>query len=150
MKLVNMTTFVLEQVKDVENAGVSYTLAVINKYANFLKQELTLGMFVPVDEKGNVLEEPKPLKGCEYWEEQELGCDWIIYRKAKTKVLFEGFEVNNTDDDRKRVTNKKGLSVFRFSKNSGWVISEIAKDYIVENLVKWDLTLTDHAKSLIF
>ena len=33
----------------------------IYKYANFLSQKLELCMFVPCDEKGNVLEEPTEL-----------------------------------------------------------------------------------------
>lgn len=64
-KLVRMTDFILE----------SDDLQGIKKYAEFLRQPLTLGMFVPCDRDGKPLEEIK----------------WI---KAKQEVLFEGFEWN--------------------------------------------------------
>lgn len=73
-------------------------------YANFLKQPLKLEMFVPCDEDGNVLEEPEEFK------------DWIVsdhyfnasesvthqcrmYKKAKEKVLFEGFSFKEETAD---------------------------------------------------
>lgn len=59
-----------------------YKLDRIRNYANFLKQPLTLGMFVPCDEDGNVL------KDCGLIPCYELD----KYRKAKDRCLFEGFE----------------------------------------------------------
>ena len=58
-----MTDFVLEQNEKIkkEKYGIeSYysTMQVSINYANFLKQPLNLGMFVPCDKIGNVLEEP--------------------------------------------------------------------------------------------
>ena len=97
MKLISMTDFVLEQSEKIkkEKYGIeSYynTMQVSINYANFLKQPLNLGMFVPCDEDGNVLEKPSAesyiiLETCEYSKE------WIDYKKAKEKVLFEGFEL---------------------------------------------------------
>ena len=54
MKLISMTDFVLE-LETNEHWAQDYTKCV--KYANFLKQPLTLGMFVPCDEDGNFLPE---------------------------------------------------------------------------------------------
>jgi len=88
MKLISMTDFVLE-LETNEHWAQDYTKCV--KYANFLKQPLTLGMFVPCDEDGNFLEEPKEKN---YSKENNLfAYDLFEYQQAKERVLFEGFEV---------------------------------------------------------
>ena len=59
--LIPMTDFVLEQLNE-QNSRTKPMREVFNsleKYAKFLKQPLKLEMFVPCDEEGNVLEEPK-------------------------------------------------------------------------------------------
>lgn len=78
MKLISMTDFVLTK-------DSTY----IFKYANFLKQPLELWMFIPCNDNGVVLEEPKTdfkyLKG-------SVGYDEVKeYNQAKERVLFEGF-----------------------------------------------------------
>ena len=96
MKLISMTNFVLEEDKkrhiDEEYTSFDF-MDSVTKYASFLKQPLELGMFIPVDEDGNVLKEPKK----EYYSNEELAKDyfrqdWIEYVRAKEKVLFEGFK----------------------------------------------------------
>jgi hypothetical protein len=64
MKLISMTDFVLEQ----NNFKVFRNQQILN-YANFLKQPLELWMFVPCDENGDVLEEPKTK-----WKSNEERC----------------------------------------------------------------------------
>jgi hypothetical protein len=94
MKLIKMTDFVLAEkltlnIKGYEKEFISN----VSNYAKFLKQPLELGMFVPVDEDGRVLNEP------EYYDLWKVGIapndsqDEICfkYQKAKEKVLFEGF-----------------------------------------------------------
>ena len=85
MKLISMTDFVLKNEKQPYVEGTKYKDLV--NYAKFLKQPLKLGMFVPCDEDGNILEKPSAesyiiLETCEYSKE------WIDYKKAKEKVLF--------------------------------------------------------------
>lgn len=85
MKLLSMIDFVLENAKQPYVEGTKYKDLV--NYAKFLKQPLNLGMFVPCDEDGNILEKPSAesyiiLETCEYSKE------WIDYKKAKEKVLF--------------------------------------------------------------
>ncbi|WP_353166399.1 hypothetical protein [Empedobacter brevis] len=106
MKLISMTDFVLEQ--DNKNTYISFCLKVL-KYAQFLKQPLTLGMFVPCDEEGNVLEEPTMEKyGYYSSNHQEEQSGWMYeegedkyyeafekHQQAKERVLFEGFELKN-------------------------------------------------------
>ena len=99
--LVPMTDFVLEQTKnfnavvydDLETASINL-IERIENYANFLKQPLKLEMFVPCDEDGNVLEEPKIEE--EYVDEHTTQI-FAQYQydldKAKEKVLFEGFKI---------------------------------------------------------
>lgn len=95
MKLISMTAFVLEQepkldesYKVAENAIES-----IFKYANFLKKPLTLGMFVPTDEDGNVLEEPREDDHSFYTHNNKSVQE--EYSEAKERVLFEGFELSD-------------------------------------------------------
>ena len=67
MKLISMTDFVLgieqnsytktEKYNIIEWQSKCESFDKIIKYANFLKQPLKLGMFVPCDENGNVLED---------------------------------------------------------------------------------------------
>ena len=90
--LIPMTDFVLEQLNE-QNSRTKPMREVFNsleKYAKFLKQPLKLEMFVPCDEEGNVLEEPKIEE--EYVDEHTTQI-FAQYQydldKAKEKVLFE-------------------------------------------------------------
>ena len=94
--LVPMTDFVLEQLNE-QNSRTKPMREVFNsleKYATFLRQPLKLEMFVPCDEEGNVLEEPKIEE--EYVDEHTTQI-FAQYQydldKAKEKVLFEGFKI---------------------------------------------------------
>lgn len=104
MKLISMIDFVLEQTKLLRE-DLSDTLAIqygkyldrIEQYANFLKQPLTLGIFVPCDEKGNILRKPNYYSCFEdnsYLTQPDLinleNCE--RYQKAQQNVLFEGFD----------------------------------------------------------
>ena len=89
MKLISMTFFVLQRdITDIKQRDS------IVKYANFLKLPLKLEMFVPCDEDGNVLEEPKI--EAEYVDERTTQI-FAQYQydldKAKEKVLFEGIPI---------------------------------------------------------
>lgn len=111
MKLISMIDFVLEQEKywnyettGLENSIRKYKDCVlqINNYAKFLKQPLKLEMFVPCDENGNLLEEIMFSEQVHiylnYQEKQDYVKRCDVYKKAKEKVLFEGFYVKNDDD----------------------------------------------------
>lgn len=85
-----MTDFVLMQNENLKTAPEAYDqyLQFVN-YANFLKQPLTLGMFVPCDENGNVLGEPT---FDNYMQPKEMLKQDEVYQKAKEKVLFKEFD----------------------------------------------------------
>ncbi|KUY28046.1 hypothetical protein [Elizabethkingia ursingii] len=104
-KLISMTDFVLSK----ERASGYYESQIdfydgeckdkanIIAYAQFLKQPLALWMFVPCDENNVSLEEPTSIKwvyGCEQYFEQDKA--WKEYKKAKSRVLFEGFEIEKS------------------------------------------------------
>ena len=101
MKLISMTEFVLERsLKDISEYTVidafkdgAKVMNEIFSYAKFINQPLTLGMFVPCDEDGNVLEEPEyhePHSENEIGDYQELRDK---FEEAKSKVLLDGFEL---------------------------------------------------------
>lgn len=95
--LISMTDFALEQGETSTidtDQGDWYCMELekldkIREYAKFLKQKLELWMFVPCDENGNVLEVvPYYADGIEKVNE---------YKKAKGKVIFDGFDIIHND-----------------------------------------------------
>ena len=95
--LVPMTDLVLEQLNE-QNSRTKPMREVFNsleKYATFLRQLLKLEMFVPCDDEGNILEEPQMIERKVAFDEVDYDYneeEVIVYKKAKEKVLFEGFE----------------------------------------------------------
>ena len=104
MKLKSLTDYVLELEKNwnYESTGLQNSirkykdcLFQIHNYASFLKQKIKLEVFVPCDEKGNVLKEPYEV----YDDETEEFIDYTVdFHEAKNKVLFEDFYVKKDDD----------------------------------------------------
>ena len=102
MKLISMTDFFLKNAPKFNPLGNEEQASIfdlIHKYAKFLKQPLTLGMFVPCDEHGIVLAEPN-IDNSEYYTINNNGyLDRVmfkdnleIYEQAKEKVLFKEFD----------------------------------------------------------
>jgi hypothetical protein len=93
MKLISMTDFLLEQVKvlihgkDPANIKKYDYVLRTTAYARFLKQPLELWMFVPSDEDGSVLEEPKEGNTANL---ESLEISFSKYQQAKERCLFEG------------------------------------------------------------
>ena len=91
--LISMVEFVLQQEKKgLQNTDRHLRFGTILNYAKFLSQPLKLEMFVPVDENGNVLEEPNPIHtfGLEPEDYEYDDNEVEIYRTALSKVLFDG------------------------------------------------------------
>ena len=98
MKLISMADFVLEQVKNAKyeefhQVNETFVNKVIN-YAKLLKQPLKLWVFVPCDEDGDVLKEPKDFD-CFM---QGIGGNIDVtyqeykhYQQAKERCLLDGF-----------------------------------------------------------
>ena len=141
MKLISMTDFVLERNQPMQNGLVRRVNSEYHKiihYANFLKQPLTLGMFVPCDKDMNFFEEPKfPHLGSENQDEYIKNYQTKIkeYQEAKEHVLFDGFCFN---DYFEFVTNGK-ISIDKNDMSST----------LIEQLVGSELLLTESAKKQI-
>jgi hypothetical protein len=134
-KLIPMTDFVLEQYSFDEQLYRD-TLKNIVNYANFLKQPLTLGMFVPCDEDGKPLEE---IKDQEYPNNVEYSEEIEQYDKARERLLFEGFNYDEEDD-----------VVFYFDKSNHYNQIDLSEyDHTIEDLVDLNLPLTETAKKQI-
>lgn len=105
MKLISMTDFVLNQKQSEsfnEKTFINESLISLEKirnYANFLKQPLNIGMFVPCDDDGNIFEEPKIEDyfddGFNFEFNQKHFKDVVLeeYYNAKEKVLFENIPI---------------------------------------------------------
>ena len=139
--LQSMTDFVLKidgivkQPEDQDTDDWSLScFSVIENYANFLKQPLQLGFFVPCDENGNVLEEPKHISETKFNMFDEGGLykaysdNLKLYIQAKERVLFKGFSIR-TENKRKYVS-MEGYEIER-SLLSGhkMTIEDLANDW---------------------
>ncbi len=142
-RLKSMTDFVLEQnekIKKYKYGIESYysTMQVSINYANFLKQTLKLEMFVPCDEDGNVLEEPKIEE--EYVDEHTTQI-FAQYQydldKAKEKVLFEGIEFRKNGGVNFLTIKEDTFAFFDFNVKF--------KNLTIEYLIQYDLQLTENA-----
>ena len=71
----------------------------IINYAKFLKQPLKLEMFVPCDEDGEILDEPKDYEQGLPNMMTEYNDEIYRYKQAKEKVLFEGIELISETDE---------------------------------------------------
>lgn len=136
MKLISMTDYVLENITEVSDiTNFSYSLLKLKKvknYANFLRQPLTLGMFVPCDDAENVLEEP-------FWQvEFEKGKVASInliekskqYQQAKSKVLFEfdgGINLIRNKENFFIIEDKNGVYLRTLKNNTSNTVESLLK-----------------------
>lgn len=67
----------------------------IINYAKFLRQPLTLGLFVPVDEEGNVIDNENRYPALQEALNLKLDED---YAKARENVLFEGVKIKHREN----------------------------------------------------
>lgn len=136
IKLISMTDFVIQQRSELMFKELGKACC---KYADFLKKPLQLGFFVPCDENGNVLNEPKDWKVYESGGSAFMNMDEISpcqeYKKAKERVLL-------------KVECKIGICN---EKPAIWINdrgAQIINDFkflTIEDLVHWNFELTDSA-----
>lgn len=98
-QLIPMTDFVIEYYSNEGYADLQ-TLKMMINYAQFLKKKLSIGMFVPVDEYGNILKMPANYP---VWKSRKSRTEGLIndaeetefkkYKKAEAKCFFTGFEI---------------------------------------------------------
>lgn len=100
MKLIKMTDFVLSFGTESNRYNYEQAYDLISSYARFLKTNLNLGMFIPCDEKFNILKQPnhyrRYLSKDYLTENPKMSEKWIEkceeYKKAESKILFKYFE----------------------------------------------------------
>ena len=160
MELISCTDYVLKKGK--EQIHFRSISSHIQFYAEFLKQPLTLGMFIPTDKEGNVLEK------CNDSCIEGFDCPCFNngtkqqYQEALDRVLFEGFtykrtptsECANTGHGRVEgyvetiVANDKRVYYKHFHNNK--LGESVDWEYkIIEDLTSLGLTLTPNAIKLI-
>ena len=128
-QLIKMSDYVLEQIEKLKNSEINILQFRnnIEAYANFLKQPLTIGMFVPCDRYKNVLKEPYLFNE---------------YQQAKAKVLFKGFDVDFEDGIIIPFLGKYPIVFFDNSDSNKWILSDKFKT--IEDLIPYNLELTDN------
>lgn len=163
--LKSMVAFVKEQIKNVELDGTGSVLGKIGNYANFLDQILNLGMFVPCDLDGNVLDSTystEPDRN-DYFNDEGGNLElyhhnmklWREYKEAKKRVLFEGLIVEKDMHNKTKRTfcfigNKRIFHVLEFHSGELKVGFDLFHDFnTIENLTKLAFELTPSAKKLI-
>ena len=152
MKLISMTDYVLK-INDNEPKAKNFSsfteianykkegFEKIFNYAKFLKQPLTLGMFVPCDEDGNVMEEPNHFPTGNNTLEVEVQNKKNQFQQAKERVLFEGFEVDFSDGVINPFLEQYPIGFYDLKE---WVLSDKFKT--IEDLTPYNLTLTNNVK----
>ena len=112
-----------------------------SKFDLFVKQPLELWMFIPCDEKGNVLHFPE----FESWKgtDDEHNEAMVKYYEAKDRVLFEGFIVSKNNGNI-IVTNGK-ISILFSIRNFIKHIDSNVRIESIDDLTKYNLTLTESA-----
>lgn len=162
--LISMTSFVKKVLNEDRPCDRGAILDEIGNYAEFLSQPLTLRMFVPCDENGNVLTDTSPLdyqrevfKG-EFQFKSDLHLERYInlekeYSKAKSRVLFEGFEYKKAefcDEPMLEVFIPKTDIAFIYDcEDKNFEVEEDIWGEDVESLIKYNLQLTETAKQKI-
>ncbi len=149
MKLISMTDFVLD-LQETESKGKGTLDNAIN-YAKFLKQPLTLGMFVPCDDDDNVFEKPiyqnlspafhNNKSGNNYKKRFELLC--MAYDLRRSKVIFKGFEIKdrNCNTSIFKYLENGFIAPYYFNINSKKFEKNNTDLKIIEDLVPYNLDL---------
>lgn len=168
-KLIPMTDFTLQKCKFLEiesnddlklNMESHFALLSIRRYAQFLKQPLALWMFVPCDENNVPLEEPIKYKewlslkekNTEfYFNSENKDCE--AYHKAKSIVLFEGFELLSDYNGMYRLRNAQNIDITFDSYGCYAEPSDSIpgkRINTIEEITYLDLTLTETAIKQIY
>ena len=164
-RLISMTDFVIRKYKDeLVHSGENWRdflekyARITKSYADFLKQPLQLGFFVPCDENGNVLEEPKRWNDyLQFPDSFDGNKEWgelYNYELAIERVLFKGFVFE--ESQKEALKNNTQLSVSIDTENSFYVTHRLNGKWhtwfnlkTVEDLIKCKIELTETATKQI-
>lgn len=127
----------------------------LTKYADFLKQPLTLGMFVPCKLVDNIwvrIKEPKEYQ--EWLEIQKQGGYSLChnsneYHKALDRILFKGIEFADVQPSTTyNYYHIKGIKIFEANNQYNFFPTNGFRT--IEDLVKYNLKLTNNVLSEYF
>ncbi|WP_326984396.1 hypothetical protein VUJ46_07640 [Chryseobacterium sp. MYb264] len=151
-KLIPMTTFVIDYYSNEGYADLQ-TLNLMINYAQFLKKDLQLGMFVPIGSDGTPLKQPQNYTS---WKSIKHNSDdhdasssfgeYNLYKKAEKKCLFEGFEVAYNGYSVVRIVARYNPAI-ELSFNKQDMLCSTFKD--VESLTDQDIYLSAAALKMI-
>ena len=143
MKLIKMTDYI-SQKRDIMDEEMSNKdrltiLESIFDYSIFLKTSLNLGMFIPCDEKLNILKQPNHyrrfISGDYLNENPKMSEKWLEkceeYKKAESKIIFKDFEFFIEHDGEKCVAIEGFVLPF-----------EVLYTMKIEDIVDNDIELT--------
>ena len=131
-----MISFVLQQANYTDVSNISEKYATIWNYANFLKKPLKLGMFVPCDENGNILDPSDVFKSCE---------KGFLYGKAKERVLFKYFKVVEYSDNTIEIVSDTApnfIIPFKKLSNKDWEQRYNHIEDLLKSIIEIQLTET--------
>lgn len=151
MKLLSNTNFG-NHLKTLEISNSCYKMLRM-KFDSFVSKKLELGMFVPCDEEGNVLNKPTiyyngsvlmNLDGISLEIALKINDKVSIYEKAKERCLFEGLEFEDIQPSTEyNYYHLNGNKIFEA--NNQYKFFPYRGLRTIEDLVKYDLTLTKTA-----
>jgi hypothetical protein len=106
----------------------------VYKYAKFLGQKPTLGMFVACDEDGNILEQP-----CDIMDTDKCrDCACREYQKALSRVIFDGFELDIASENVNAIKNEEKFRI-AFTKTCVAILGKTINT--LEDLTPYNLTV---------
>lgn len=149
-KLKPMADFVLEQSKIINDPEILARLLI--SYATFLKQPLALGMFVPCDLDGNVFENiqlTECVKKCPFKNDYKTCCEHKKIYEAMSRILFKDFEIETLNIKENITAEILKLDKCRVFWKDGGSWNKSGLHNTIEDLVKYNLVLTESAKKQI-
>ena len=139
-KLISMTDYVIKKANEDRPCDRGAILQEISDYADFLKQTLTLGMFIPCDENENVLN-PKKFT----IDNHPIFDGGVLYQEAKQRVIFEEFKIIDQCEDYFQIETE--YYNFRITFCNGEInVDNSIDEFIVntiEDLIEFEITLTE-------
>ena len=136
MKLISMTDFVLQLDVSTNKSSYENDFDKLIRYANFIKQPLTLGMFIPCDENNEIIIE----RHYQYFDNENEHQDYLkTFEIAKSKVLFNGFNsALNSENCQISVINNSFRASIIYEK---YYPSQQEKVKKIEDLIPYNLDL---------
>ncbi len=138
----------IKRIKDIDlgHGSLKDKYDLILRYVTFLLRGLELGMFIPCDLDGNVLEKPIKHVGVKSMELKSIRVYEALrmqYQEALDRVLFEGFRIKETRKGEFLLDKDSVCIMYLNTEKDKW---ETILFKTIEDLTELGLTLTKSAK----